>query len=66
MRLLKAYRVYSKKVPLDDGDYTMDHSAAVYLMSADNKFVGTIAYGEAEENALKKLRRLIDNAPASS
>ena len=44
----------------------MDHSAAVYLMSADNKFVGTIAYGEAEENALKKLRRLIDNAPASS
>ncbi|AMN54658.1 photosynthetic protein synthase I [Labrenzia sp. CP4] len=64
--MLKAYRVYSKKVPLDDGDYTMDHSAAVYLMSADNKFVGTIAYGEAEENALKKLRRLIDNAPASS
>ncbi len=64
--MLKAYRVYSKKVPLDDGDYTMDHSAAVYLMSAGNKFVGTIAYGEAEENALKKLRRLIDNAPASS
>ncbi|WP_428670034.1 SCO family protein, partial [Roseibium sp.] len=25
--MLKAYRVYSKKVPLDDGDYTMDHSA---------------------------------------
>ncbi len=64
--MLKAYRVYAKKVPLDDGDYTMDHSAAIYLMSADNKFVGTIAYGEAEENALKKLRRLIDNAPASS
>jgi len=64
--IIKAYRVYAKRVPLDDGDYTMDHSAAVYLMDADNKFVGTIAYGEAEENALKKLRRLIDNAPASS
>lgn len=65
-KILKAYRVYSKKVPLDDGDYTMDHSAAIYLMNADNEFVGTIAYGEAEETALKKLRRLIDNAPAAS
>ncbi|MCV0427091.1 MAG: SCO family protein [Roseibium sp.] len=64
--IIKAYRVYAKKVPLDDGDYTMDHSAAVYLMDADNKFVGTIAYAEEEENALRKLRRLIDNAPASS
>ncbi|WP_298813671.1 SCO family protein [uncultured Roseibium sp.] len=64
--MIKAYRVYAKKVPLDDGDYTMDHSAAVYLMDADNKFVGTIAYGEAEENALSKLQRLIKNAPATS
>ena len=65
-KILKEYRVYSKKVPLDDGDYTMDHSAGIYLMDADNKFVGTIAYGEAEENSLKKLRRLIDNASATS
>lgn len=58
----KAYRVYAKKVPLDDGDYTMDHSAAVFLMNKDNKFVGTIAYGEAEETAMAKLKRLIANA----
>jgi len=64
--MLKAYRVYAKRVPLDDGDYTMDHSAAVYLMNADNQFVGTIAYGEAEETALAKLKRLIEKAPASS
>ncbi|MEL7527126.1 MAG: SCO family protein [Pseudomonadota bacterium] len=64
--VIKAYRVYAKKVPLDDGDYTMDHSAAVYLMNSDNKFVGTIAYAEAEETAMQKLRRLIANAPAQS
>lgn len=64
--VIKAYRVLARKVPLDDGDYTMDHSAAVYLMNSDNKFVGTIAYAEAEETALKKLRRLIANAPAQS
>jgi protein SCO1/2 len=64
--VIKAYRVYAKRVPLDDGDYTMDHSAAVYLMNENNEFVGTIAYGEAEETALAKLKRLIKNAPASS
>lgn len=60
--VLKAYRVYAKKVPLDDGDYTMDHSASIFLMNADNRFVGTIAYGEAEETALQKLRKLIETA----
>ncbi|MEP3048699.1 MAG: SCO family protein [Roseibium sp.] len=64
--MMKTYRVYAKRVPLDDGDYTMDHSAAVYLMNEDNKFVGTIAYGEAEENALAKLKRLIENSPPTS
>jgi protein SCO1/2 len=36
---LKAYRVYAKKVPLKDGDYTMDHTAAVYLMDKNGRFV---------------------------
>ncbi|WP_186398456.1 SCO family protein [Stappia sp. P2PMeth1] len=61
-QMIRAYRVYARRVPLDDGDYTMDHSAAVFLMDKDNRFVGTIAYDEAPENAMAKLRRLIDNA----
>src|SRR3984957_12156110 len=35
----RAYRVYAKKVPLDGGDYTMDHTAVVYLMDKDGRFV---------------------------
>ena len=35
----KAYRVYYKKVPLKDGDYTMDHTAIVYLMDKNGAFV---------------------------
>jgi protein SCO1/2 len=35
----KAYRVYFKKVPLDQGGYTMDHTAIVYLMDKDGRFV---------------------------
>jgi protein SCO1/2 len=60
--IISNYRVYARKVPLDDGDYTMDHSAAVYLMKPDNTFFGTIAYDENPENAMAKLRRLIDTA----
>src|SRR4249920_3303240 len=38
-KVLSAYRVYAKKVPLKDGDYTMDHTALIYLMDRDGQFV---------------------------
>jgi protein SCO1/2 len=37
---VRAYRAYAKKVPLKDGDYTMDHTALVYLMDKRGGFVG--------------------------
>ncbi|HUG61059.1 MAG TPA: SCO family protein [Methylomirabilota bacterium] len=54
-----AYKVYRRKVPTDGGDYTMDHSASVYLFGADGRFRGTIAYGENHDDALAKLKRLV-------
>jgi protein SCO1 len=36
---MKDYRVYAKKVPLEGGDYEMDHTALVYLMDKDGHFV---------------------------
>lgn len=38
--MIKTYRAYARKVPLDGGDYTMDHTALVYLMGKDGSFVG--------------------------
>src|SRR6266496_2885544 len=35
----KAYRAYFKKVPLEGSDYTMDHTAIVYLMDKQGRFV---------------------------
>ena len=35
----KAYKVYAKKVPAKDGDYSMDHTAVVYLMDKQGRFV---------------------------
>jgi len=37
--MIKAYRAYARKVPTKD-DYTMDHTALVYLMAKDGSFVG--------------------------
>ncbi|WP_342241409.1 SCO family protein [Inquilinus sp. OTU3971] len=55
----KSYRVYWRKVPTADGDYTMDHSAMVYLMDSEGRFTDTIAYGTPEPERLAALRRLI-------
>jgi protein SCO1/2 len=53
---LKAYRVYAKKVPLSDGDYTMDHTAIVYLMDKDGRFVAAFNLKQTPEAAAAQLR----------
>ncbi|MGA9321293.1 MAG: SCO family protein [Xanthobacteraceae bacterium] len=53
---LKAYRVYAAKIPLKDGDYTMDHTAAVYLMDKDGRFVSTFNLKQSPEAAASQLR----------
>lgn len=55
----KAFGIYWKKVPTTDNDYTMDHTASVILLKPDGTFFGTIAFGEAKDAAVGKLRRLI-------
>ncbi|MEJ8574101.1 SCO family protein [Microbaculum marinum] len=60
--MTKAWRVYSRRVDQEDGEYTMDHTATVFLMDANGRFVGTIAYGEADDIALGKLERLVEGS----
>ncbi|NLR96519.1 SCO family protein [Rhizobium sp. P38BS-XIX] len=63
MDMVKGFRVYAKKVPVDDkqqnGDYTMDHTASVFLLNSAGDFAGTIAYQEDPDVAVKKLENLI-------
>lgn len=66
--VVKAYRVYARKVETDDGDYTVDHTASVYLMDENGKFSGSIRYQEDHDVAVEKLRNLIaraETAPSS-
>ncbi|WP_173932093.1 SCO family protein [Chelativorans sp. Marseille-P2723] len=60
--MIKSFHVFARKVELEDGDYTMDHTASVMLIGRDGDFFGTIAYGENAETALVKLRRLIEES----
>lgn len=57
-KLAKAWHVYWSKVPLDDSDYTMDHTASIFLVDAEGNFKGTIAFRENSETAVQKLRNL--------
>ncbi|KQW21300.1 copper-binding protein [Afipia sp. Root123D2] len=57
--MMSAYRVYAKKVPLKDGDYTMDHTALIYLMDRDGKFVAPFNLKRTPEEAAADLKRFL-------
>jgi protein SCO1/2 len=57
--VVKSYRVYAKKVPLDDGNYTMDHTAIVYLMDKEGRFVVPFNIKRRPEEAAADLRRYL-------
>ena len=54
--MLKAYRVYARKNPAANGEYSMDHSAIVYLMDKQMRFIGPLNLGE-DDVALKEIRK---------
>jgi protein SCO1/2 len=53
----KQYRVYAKKVPTGDGDYSMDHSALVYLMDKQGRFVAPFNLKRKPDEAAAELRK---------
>jgi protein SCO1/2 len=56
--LARPLGVYFAKVE-SGGSYTMDHTATVFLLDADGRFRGTIAYGEDATVAEEKVRALL-------
>jgi protein SCO1 len=58
-KVISDYRVYAKKVPLKDGDYTMDHTALIYLMDRDGKFVSPFRLDRKPEEAAADLKKYL-------
>lgn len=58
-KVISSYRVYAKKVPTKDGDYTMDHTALIYLMDRDGRFVSPFNLKRPPEEAVAELKRYL-------
>ncbi len=58
-RMEKAYKIYVERVPLPNGDYTIDHTARILLFDRQGRFVETMDSNEPEADATARLRRLI-------
>jgi protein SCO1 len=55
----KAYRVYAKKVPAENGDYSMDHTALVYLMDKQGRFVAPFKLNRKPADSAAELKRYL-------
>jgi protein SCO1/2 len=59
-KVLTEFRVYAKKVPAKDGDdYTMDHTALIYLMDKKGNFVAPFNLKQTPEAAAADLKRYL-------
>jgi len=58
-RLARSYRTVVRRVPLAGGDYTMEHTALVYLMDGRGKFVAGFDPGEGRGAALAAIHRML-------
>ena len=63
-KLTKAWHIYTKLAPLEDGEYTMDHTASIFLVRKDGSLQGTIGYQDKPDIALQKLRILLSSQPS--
>ena len=63
-KAVDGFGIYYERVPLDpndpNGDYTMNHNAAVFLLDNGGVLDGTIAYGENPDVAVQKLENIIN------
>lgn len=57
---IKAYRVYANKVKSPDGkDYTMDHSAFLYLMGKDGKYISHFQHNPKPEEVVEGVKKAL-------
>ncbi len=57
--MLKSFRVYSRRVPGEGEDYTMDHTALVYLMDKQWRFVRPFRMDRTPAEAAAELSRYL-------
>lgn len=56
---VKAYRAYVRKVPTKGDDYTMEHTALVYVMDGRNRFINALNLARPPEDAAAELAKMM-------
>lgn len=51
--------IFFKKVPIEGGEYLMEHQASIQLVTADGQFFGTLESEEGFDVRVAKVQRLI-------
>ena len=59
---LKYMYVYKREIPLDNNNYTIDHSSQMFLFKKNGSFFGTISTNEKDNNILDKINKLLNGA----
>ena len=58
-KFAKNWNIYWEKVSEGD-DYTINHTATVFMINKEGNFTGTIAWGESDESIKLKLKKLLN------
>ena len=59
---LKYMYVYKKEIPLDNNNYTIDHSSQMFLFKKNGSFFGTLSTNEKDNNILSKISKILNGA----
>lgn len=58
-KVIASFRVYARKAPGANGEYTMDHSAVIYLMDREGQFLRAFNLERPPEQAAAELKPLL-------
>ena len=56
----KSWGIYRKIIPTEENNYSLDHTATIFLVDKKLNLRGTISFGENEENAVDKINNLLE------
>ncbi len=57
--MLKEFRIYAKRAPGDDANYSVDHVTVVYLMDKNGRFVNAFNVARKPADAARELQRYL-------
>ena len=57
-KLSKNWGIFYEKISTDKDEYTLNHTASVFMIDKQGNFKGTIAWGENEQSIIQKIIKL--------